>query len=119
ARKHDEDVPRMRIRVKVSAVRYLLQVCMRKLVRKLGEVILDAANGWDVVDLDPSNALRGEHLVRRVGVDHARDQNVRELGESFSELGGVARLAAVIELVDQCALDLLHHANQIDAGSGG
>src|SRR3954469_3913482 len=100
----------------MPAVSYLLQIRVRKLLGQRLEVVLDAADWRNRVDLDAANALGGEDAVRRVRIDDARNQNVRECRQRFSERRGVARLGPVIELVDQCFLDLLDDANQVDAG---
>ena len=115
AGQNDEDVARMRIGVKVATVRNLLQVGMREFVGELGEIVFDPADRRNLVDLDAPDALGGEHLVRRVGIDDARNQNVGECRQSFAELSRVTSLGAIVQLVDQRALDLLHHANQVDA----
>src|SRR5947209_2923 len=105
----------MRIGVEMSAVGDLLQVRVRELVGERREVVLDPAHWRDRIDLDPLYTLGGEDFVRRVSVDHARDQDVRERRERPPKGGGIARFGAVIELVNERTLDLLHDPDQIDA----
>ena len=105
----------MRIGVEVSAVGDLLQVGVRKLFGQDAEVIVDTADRWNVADLHAADALGSEHPVRRVGVDYARNQDVRKSRQRLSELRRITRLGAVIELVGERALDLLYDTDQIDA----
>ena len=87
---------------------------MRELLGDVREIVLDAADRRDLADLDAPDSLRGENLVGGVSVDHARDQDVRESRQCFPELRRIARLGAVIELVDESPLDLLHDTDEID-----
>src|SRR5206468_4018150 len=119
ARQHDEDVAGMWVGVKVTGVGYLLEVRVRELLGERSEVVLDAADRGNLVDLDAFDPLGGENAVRRVRVDDARNQNMRELGQGFPEGRGIPGLSAVIELVDQRALHLLDDADEIYSAASG
>ena len=72
----------------------------------------------DRIDLDPANPLHRQHALRRVALDHAWHEQPGELGERAAEVGGVARLDPVIQLVGERALELLDDADHVDAASG-
>ena len=71
-REHEEDVPRMRVGMKVPVDRDLLQVRPRQLVRQRAQIDLAARGCGDLAHFRAANALGGEHALGRVSLYDAR-----------------------------------------------
>src|SRR5712671_5460379 len=99
----------------MPAVGDLVEVGLRELFRQLAEFVFDSGDGRNRIDLYALDALGGENLVRGVGIDDARNQDVGKSREGLPERCHVSRFGAVVELVDQRSLQLLHDTYQIDA----
>ncbi len=95
--------------------RDLLEVAACELLRHRAEVVLDAGELMNGIDLHAAHALRGEHPVCRVRIDDLGDEQPRELRERAPEDRRVAGLDAVVELIDERALELLDDADHVDA----
>ena len=69
----------MRVGVEMSGAGYLVQVGLCEFFRQRTEVVIDTSDRRNLADLGTAHPLHGQNLVRRVRVDDARNQDVREL----------------------------------------
>jgi hypothetical protein len=113
-----EHVPRVRVRVEVPVDGDLLEVRARQLVGERREVVLQAGERRDAADLHAAHALGRQHPLGAVRLHDARHEHARELGQGAPERRRVARLDAVVQLVRERALELLHHADHVDPHPG-
>src|SRR6476660_3849817 len=81
--------------------------------------MIDPGNRRNLADLDSANPLQRENLMRRVSVDHARNQNVRKSCQCSPESRSVTRFSAIVELIAQRGLQLLYHTDHVDSLAGG
>src|SRR5437660_12243032 len=89
----------MRIGVKVPVDRDLLEVGARELVGDRLEIVIEPRERRDLGDLYATHAVGREDALRRVRLDHARNEEPRELGERAPERRSVAGVDAGIQLV--------------------
>ncbi len=118
-REEDEDVPRVRVGVEVPVDRDLLEVGARELVHHRLEVVLQPRERRDGLHPHAADPLRGEDALGAVGPDHAGHDDALVLCQVAPEERGVPRLGAVVQLVGQRALELLHHAHHVHPLAGG
>lgn len=114
----DEDVPGVRVGVKVAVDDDGLEVRASELLGERREVVLDAHQRAHVVDLQPLHVLGGEHALGGVPLHHLGDEQAGELGERPAQRRRVAGLDAVVQLVEQRALQLADDAQHVDARAG-
>src|SRR5437868_3177521 len=105
----------MRIGVEMSRYRDLIQIRARKFLSQFGEIVIDARDRRNFIDLHAAHALGRQNFVRRVCVDDSWNENVRKSRERSTESRGVAGFGSVIELVTQRTLHLLHDPDHIDS----